>query len=152
AVAAVESPGSSALQDSAKVDSANFLGNQFLKNSVGITGADCASSITLSATNSLWIFGDTVEGPFKTIRNLDLTKLRSNTAALVPRQDASRGIKEFRFVSDDTGKRPRQIVPFDPNENPSQTRIWAVHGVAIGDDIYLFYHRITLLKGVDVFV
>src|SRR5262249_34119788 len=119
AVAAAE-PSSSALQDSSKVASANFLGSQFLANSVGITGADCASSIPLSVTNSLWIFGDTVEGPFKTIRNLDLTKLRSNTAALVPQQNASRGIKEFRFLSDDTGNRPRQVVPFDPNENPSQ--------------------------------
>src|SRR5262249_21264008 len=124
AIAVAESSGDSALQDSSKVDSANFLGDQFLKNSAGITGADCASSIPLSATNSLWIFGDTVEGPFKTIRNLDLTKLRSNTGALVPQQDPSHGIKEFHFLSDDTGKRPRQIVPFDPNENPSQTRIW----------------------------
>jgi hypothetical protein len=152
AVVVAESSGNFALQDSRKIGSANFLGNQFLKNSVGITGADCASSIPLSATNSLWIFGDTVEGPFKTIRNLDLTKLRSNTGALVSQQDPSNGIKEFRFLSDDTGNRPRQVVAFDPNENPSQTRIWAVHGVAIGDEIYLFYHRITLLKGVDVFV
>lgn len=149
---AAEPPAGASPQDSSKIASTNFLGPQFLTNSVGVTGADGATSIPLSAANSLWIFGDTVEGPFKTIRNLDLTKLRSNTAALVPRQDASHGIKDFRFLSDATGKRPRQIVPFDPNENPSQTRIWAVHGITSGDDIYLFYHRITLLKGVDVFV
>jgi len=128
------------------------LGPQFLANSVGVTGADGASGISLSTANTLWIFGYTVEGPFKTIRNLDLTKLRSNTGALVPRQDASQGIKRFEFLSDESGKRPRQIVPFDVNENPSETRIWAVNGVTIGDYIYLFYHRITLLNGVDVFI
>ena len=30
-------------------------------------------------------------------------------------------------------------------------RIWAIHGLTVGSHIYLFYHRITLLKGVDVF-
>jgi hypothetical protein len=134
------------------VASVRNLGNQFLENRVGVTGADGATSTVLPSGKSLWLFGDTVEGPFKTIRNLDLTSLRSNTAALVPRQDASHGIKDFRFLSDDTGKRPRQIVPFEPNEDSAKTRIWAVHGVTIGEDVYLFYHRITLLKGVDVFI
>jgi hypothetical protein len=151
-VAAAEPSAGGALRDSSKVASTNFLRTQFLANGVGVTGADGATSIPLAATSSLWIFGDTVEGPFKTIRNLDLTKLRSNTAALVPQQDASRGLKDFHFLSDDAGTRPRQIVPFDANENPSQTRIWAVHGVTVGDDLYVFYHRITLLNGVDVFV
>ena len=30
-------------------------------------------------------------------------------------------------------------------------RVWAIHGLCVNDAIYLFYHRITLLKGVDVF-
>src|SRR5262245_51480880 len=86
-IAATEPPPGAVLKDSPSVASTNFLGSQFLANSVGVTGTDCASSIPLSADNALWIFGDTVEGPFKTIRNLDLTNPRSNTGALVPRQD-----------------------------------------------------------------
>jgi hypothetical protein len=135
----------------ALVASVRQLGNQFLENKVGVTGADGATSTALPSGDSLWIFGDTVEGPFKSIRGLDLTSLRSNTGAIVPKQDASHGIKNFRFLSEEDAKRPRQIVPFAPDEDPSLNRVWAIHGVSIGTHVYLFYHRITLLKGVDVF-
>ena len=43
-------------------------------------------------------------------------------------------------------------MPFAADENPAVNRIWAIHGVTIASHAYLFYHRITLLKGVDVFV
>jgi hypothetical protein len=108
--------------------------------------------MTLPSGDSLWIFGDTVEGPFKTIHGLELTGLRSNTAAIVPKQDASQGIEKFRFLSSPDGKRPRQIVPFAPDEDSAKHRVWAIHGACVGRQIYLFNHRITLLKGVDVFV
>jgi hypothetical protein len=134
------------------VASVRNLGNQFLKNKVGVTGADGATSTILPSGDSLWMFGDTVEGPFKTIRGLDLTSLRSNTGAIVPRQNTSQGIANFRFLSDESGKRPRQIVPFATDENPAKHRIWAIHGLSVGQHVYLFYHRITLLEGVDVFV
>lgn len=139
-------------QNESPIASVRFLGNQFLNNTVGVTGADGATSTRLPNGESLWMFGDTVEGPFKTIRGLDLTPLRSNTAAIVPLQDASSGITQFRFLATPDGKRPRQIVPFAPNEDPSIHRVWAVHGVYVGRHIYLYYHRITLLKDVDVFV
>ena len=106
----------------------------------------------LPSGDSLWVFGDTIEGPFKSIHGLELTRFRSNTAAIVPRQDASDGIKRFRFLAEPDGKRPRQIVPFAPDEDPAVHRVWAIHGVCLRKQIYLFYHRITLLKGVDVFV
>jgi hypothetical protein len=70
----------------------------------------------------------------------------------VPRQDASSGVNKFTFLADPTGKRPRQVVPFLPNEDPAVTRIWAIHGASHGKSVYLFYHRISLLKGVDVFL
>jgi hypothetical protein len=43
-------------------------------------------------------------------------------------------------------------VPFAPDEDPAKRRVWAIHGLCIAEQIYLFYHLITLLKGVDVFV
>jgi hypothetical protein len=138
--------------ESSRVASVRYLGNQFLNNSVNVTGADGATSIMLPSGDSLWLFGDTVEGPFETIRGLDLTHLCSNTAAIVPRQDASQGIKQFRFLAQSGGKRPQQIVPFTEDEDPAVHRVWAVHGTCVGRQLYLFYHRITQLKGVDVFV
>src|SRR3954447_6754422 len=134
------------------VASVRHLGNQFLENKVGVTGADGATSTVLPSGDSLWVFGDTVEGPFKSIRGLDLTGLRSNTGAVVPKQEASHGIKNFRFLSDEDAKRPRQVVPFVPGEDPAKNRIWAIHGVSAASHVYLFYHHITLLKGVDVFL
>jgi hypothetical protein len=133
------------------IKSSRHLGNQFLGNRVGITGMDGATSTVLPTGESLWVFGDTVEGPFKSIHGLDLSRLRSNTAAVVPRQDASHGIRPFQFLSTPDGKRPRQIVPFAADEDPTMHRLWAIHGVCLARRIYLFYHRITLLKGVDVF-
>ena len=138
--------------DGTRVASVRYLGNQFLDNSVNVTGADGATSMLLPSGDSLWLFGDTVEGPFETIHGLDLTRFCSNTAAIVPPQDASQGIKQFRFLAQGGGKRPRQIVPFADDENPAVHRVWAVHGTCVGRQLYLFYHRITLLKGVDVFV
>jgi hypothetical protein len=134
------------------IASVRLLGKQFVNNLVGVTGVDGATSTVLPTGESLWVFGDTVEGPFETIRGLDLTPFRSNTAALVPNQDVSSGIKNFRFLATPDGRRPRQIVPFAPDEDPSVHRVWAVHGVCVGNRAYLYYHRITLLKGVDVFV
>jgi hypothetical protein len=137
--------------DESRIKSARHLGNQFLVNSVGVTGMDGATSTLVPSGESLWVFGDTVEGPFKSIHGLDLSRLRSNTAAIVPRQDPSRGIKQFRFLATADGKRPRQIVPFAAGEDPAVHRVWAIHGVYLAQRLYLFYHRITLLKGVDVF-
>jgi hypothetical protein len=133
------------------VKSSRLLGNQFLNNTVGVTGMDGATSTVLPTGESLWVFGDTVEGPFQSIHGLDLSRLRSNTAAVVPRQDASRGIRQFQFLATPDGRRPRQIVPFAGDEDPAVHRLWAIHGVCLQRRMYLFYHRITLLKGVDVF-
>jgi hypothetical protein len=147
-----EAPKSPTSSNDPLVASVRFLGNQFLENPVGITGADGATSTVLPSGQSLWVFGDTLEEPFKSIHGVELAGFRSNTAAIVPRQDASHGIKQFRFMKGPDGKRPRQIVPFAPHEDPAVHRIWAIHGVCVRQQIYLFYHRITLLKGVDVFV
>ena len=138
--------------DNSLVASVRNLGDQFLKNKFDVTGADGATSTVLPSGDSLWMFGDTVEGPFKTIRGLDLTSLRSNTGAIVPRQDSSQGITKFHFLSTDDGKRPRQIVPFAVGEDPAKNRVWAIHGLSAAQQVFLFYHRITLLEGVDVFV
>jgi hypothetical protein len=137
--------------DNSPVATVRNLGKQFLDNPLGVSGLDGATSTPLPSGDALWLFGDTVEGPFESIHSLDLAPLRSNTAAIVPRQSAERGITQFRFLSDPDSRRPRQLVPFAPEEDPAKHRVWAVHGVVIGDDIFLFYHRISLLEGVDVF-
>ena len=127
------------------------LGDQFQNNPLKVTGLDCASSIVLPSGDSLWVFGDTIEGPFESIRGLPLEDKLSNTAAFVPKQNASEGIKEFKFLTQPNGKRPLQLVPFAADEDPGLERIWPIHGICLGSKIYLFYHRISLIPGVGVF-
>jgi hypothetical protein len=134
------------------ISSVRFLGKQFLNNPLNVTGLDGATSILLPSGDALWMFGDTVEGPFKSIRGLDLSPFCSSSAAIVAKQDTSHGIKHFRFLSQADGKRPRQLIPFAPDEDPAVHRVWPIHGMCVGQLIYAFYHRITLLKGVDVFL
>lgn len=137
--------------ESSRVASVRLLGNQFSNNPVSVTGQDGATSLLLPSDDALWLFGDTVEGPFESIRGLSLEDKLSNTGALVPPQDASRGIEKFRFLSTSDGKRARQLIPFVDGEEPAAQRIWPIHGTCVGDDIYVFYHRISLIPGVDVF-
>ncbi|TWU28454.1 DUF4185 domain-containing protein [Bythopirellula polymerisocia] len=136
---------------SKRVAAVRYLGNQFQKNPMGVTGLDCASSVVLPSGESLWVFGDTIEGPFESIRGLPLEDKLSNTAALVPKQDVSQGIKKFQFLTQQDGNRPIQIIPFADDENPADERIWPIHGICSGENIYLFYHRISLIPGVDIF-
>lgn len=137
--------------ESSRVSSVRLLGDQFRDNPVNVTGQDAATSVVLPSGDSLWLFGDTVEGPFETIRGLPLADKLSNTGALVPPQDASAGIQKFHFITANDGKRARQLIPYVDGEAPAAQRLWPIHGVCVNDHIYVFYHRISLIPGVDVF-
>ena len=127
------------------------LGLQFLDNSLRITGQDGATSTQLPNGDAFWMFGDTIEGPFETIRNHDLTEVLSNTASIVPAQDVSKGIQQFDYLKSVDGKRPRQVIQFDTAEDKAKHRLWPIHSVSVNDTIYAFYHKITMDPDVDVF-
>jgi hypothetical protein len=133
------------------VESVRYLGKQFQKNPVNVTGLDGATSTKLPSGDALWVFGDTVEGPFTSIATVDLKDKLSNTGALVPAQDATDGIKQFRFLTQPDGQRPRQIIPFASGEDPAKNRVWPMRGTIADKYVYLFYHRISLIDGVNVF-
>ena len=133
------------------VHSVRDLGVQFMDNPVSITGQDAATSVVLPDGNAFWIFGDTIEGPFESIRHYNLTKVLSNTAAIVPRQAVAEGIKRFQYLKSDNANRARQFVEFGPNEDPARHRLWAIHGVCVGEFLYVYYHKITMIPGKDVF-
>lgn len=137
--------------DESIIASVRDLGVQFRDNPVNITGQDVAASIVLPNNDSLWIFGDTVEGPFKTIRNLDLTNVVSSTGSIVPAQDVSAGVQHFEYLTSPDTKRARQLIHFADDEDKSRHRLWPVHGICVGDFVYLFYHKITMDPQVDVF-
>lgn len=127
------------------------LGVQFRDNPLRITGQDGATSTQLPNGDAFWLFGDTLEGPFETVRNLDLTEVVSNTASIVPAQDVTHGIKRYEYLKSVEGNRPRQIIEFDASENKSTHRLWPIHSVCVNRSIYAFYHKITMDPEKDVF-
>jgi hypothetical protein len=139
------------LDERSLVESVRYLGKQFQNNPVNVTGLDGATSTKLPSGDALWVFGDTVEGPFTSIATVDLKDKLSNTAAVVPAQDASDGLKQFHFLTQADGPRPRQVIPFAASEDPAKNRVWPMHGACVGQYVYLFYHRISLIDGVNVF-
>ena len=139
------------LRPSPLVASVRDLGVQFSDNDLDITGQDAVTSVLLPGDETFWIFGDTVEGPFDTIRGFELTEVLSNTGAIVPLQDISDGVKAFRYLAEPSGARARQLIGFVAPEHKSTQRLWAIHGVHTGGHLYLYYHRITMDPTLDVF-
>jgi len=134
-----------------RVVSVRDLGLQFLDNPLHITGQDGATSTLLPNGASFWMFGDTIEGPFESIRNYDLSEVLSNTASIVPVQGVSQGICDFGYLTSTDGQRARQVIEFDADEDRTRHRLWPMHSVCVGAHIYAFYHKITMKPGVDVF-
>lgn len=139
------------LEPSALVARVRDLGIQFQDNPVDITGQDAVTSVELPDGQTFWVFGDTIEGPFDSIRGFELTEVLSNTGAIVPQQDISDGVREFRYLTDASGARARQLIEFVEPEHRSRQRLWAIGGVHTGGHLYLYYHRITMDPAVDVF-
>ncbi|WP_246043228.1 hypothetical protein [Tessaracoccus massiliensis] len=139
------------LSDSPLVASVRDLGVQFLDNDINISGQDAVTSVELPGDETFWIFGDTLEGPFETVRYLSLMEVLSNTGAIVPLQDISDGIKDFTYLTGPDGRRARQMIAFEPPEHKSTQRLWAIHGTHQNGSLYLYYHRITMDQKLDVF-
>lgn len=139
------------LQSSRLVASVRDLGVQFADNDLDITGQDAVSSVALADGSTFWIFGDTIEGPFESIRGFELTEVLSNTGALVPQQDLSAGVRQFEYLATPDGTRARQLIEFIPPEHKARQRLWAIHGAEVGDQLYLYHHKITMDPTLDVF-
>ncbi|MEM8681749.1 MAG: DUF4185 domain-containing protein, partial [Planctomycetota bacterium] len=135
------------------IESVRYLGKQFQANEVNITGQDAATSIVLpDGKRSFWIFGDTIEGPFPdSLHNIDLTGVLSNTGSIIPHQDAADGLQDYQYITDGSG-RARQLIKHHDDENPTLERLWGIHGACVGDELYLYYHKITIKPDTSVFV
>lgn len=150
-------PGSQqALRSSRLVASVRDLGIQFADNDLDITGQDAVSSVALADGATFWIFGDTIEGPFESIRGFELTEVLSNTGALVPHQDLSAGVGQFEYLAtprrgNTERPRARQLIEFIAPEHKARQRLWAIHGAQVSDQLYLYYHKITMDPTRDVF-
>jgi len=125
------------------VASVRDLGLQFLNNDVHIAGHDGASSVLLPDGRSLWLFGDSILGQRREGDTLDFVSMLTGSAAVVPQQDVSQGIRSFDYLKNPNGV-AREPVAHVEGEEPILQRLWAVHGVCVGCDVFVFYHIIHL--------
>jgi len=144
-----------------RVESAEDLGPQFVNNPDGMVGLDGAYSIPLRYGGALWYFGDTLIGRRTAGESLwypggvqiaaydmsghhGIDLLRTNTGAMVPAQDASRGIRQWSHIIDGDGD-IRQLVPHLESENRDEYRVWCLHGIQVDGVIHLYYMVVHML-------
>ena len=59
-----------------------------------------------------------------------IERMINNSGILVPRQDASRGLRDYEFIRDSRGV--KSLIPLHDDEHPDRDRIWCQHGICIG--------------------
>ena len=148
-----------------RVAYARDLGAQFRDNPVRMIGQDGAYSIPLdddpsSSSGSplagprgetLWFFGDSYIGPPEAAGPRHIDRIRgaerviTNTGLITAQRDASRGITEFRYLTDEQGEL-RPLIPPLPEERPETMRTWCQHGCCIGETLYLYFVQVRMLE------
>lgn len=140
---------------------ARDLGPQFTRNPHRMVGQDGAYSIPLADGTALWYFGDTLVGarvpgeslwfpggkplgPGDMSGHGSIERLYTNTGLLLRDTTGRDGLNQFAYLQDDNGDL-RQLVHRIPGEHPDQVRVWCLHGVEVGADIFLFYQNVRML-------
>ncbi len=143
-----------------RVGSTRDLGPQFVDNPHGMIGQDGAFSIPMRK-ETLWYFGDTLFGervPGESlwypggvaVGHADMTgkgsilRMLNNTGLILSDADGRNGLREFRYICDAGGK-PRTLLPLAPDEDPDWTRIWCLHGIALGGKLILWFVKVRML-------
>ncbi len=143
-----------------RVADARDLGPQFTDNPHRMTGQDGAYSIPLGDGRVFWYFGDTLIGerPPGSLRDVftrlaemgqpqghaPFERLPTNTGLVLPDQSGRGGLTDFAHIVDGDGE-IRQLVPPGPDDRDEWDRMWCMHGVALGDTLYLSYMHIRML-------
>lgn len=137
------------------------LGPQFTQNPHAMIGQDGAFSVPTSH-GLLFYFGDTVLGSRASLRSLwfpdgmaignrpmsdfgNITGMLTTTALLTPQTEAGEGVREFEYLTDAEG-RIRQIIPDHPGQTHDHWRNWCLHGIQLGDKVYLYYIKVQMLN------
>ncbi|CAN5449430.1 hypothetical protein BH09PLA1_BH09PLA1_20810 [soil metagenome] len=148
-----------------QVASARDLGPQFVENPHRMVGQDGAFSIPLEGNDqngeALWFFGDTlvgarptghsiwqidgkVVGPWDMSGRGTFERMINNTALILPKQTGRHGLKDFRYLLDETGGL-KTLLPLEGDEHPDQIRMWCQHGICIGERVYLSFIKVRML-------
>lgn len=144
------------------VKTVHDLGPQFTDNDYRMVGQDGAYSIPLK-DKTLWFFGDTLIGeraPSESLWYVDensiepralvegwnkIERIVHNTGALVPIQSAENGLRNFKHIQNQDGGL-KQLIELLPHENQDLDRVWCFHGLEIGEKLYLYFQKITMIE------
>lgn len=137
------------------------MGLVFVENPHRMVGQDGAYSIPLGDGTALWFFGDTLIGgrvpgeslwypggqqlgPGDMSGHGLIEKLYNNTGLILRDRTGKEGLKDFRYLCDAEGKL-RQLIPHEEGEHPDEIRVWCLHGIAMGEKVYLYYLTVRML-------
>jgi len=143
------------------VKAARDLGPQFVRNKHDMVGQDGAYSIPLS-NGTLWFFGDTLIGkriPGKSLWYLgdvpvgaadmsgkgSIKKMINNTGLILHNSSGRDGLNDFNYILDETGEL-KNLIPLLPDEDHDEIRIWCLHGVELGEKLYLYFIKVRMLE------
>jgi len=135
------------------------LGPQFTDNPHRMAGQDGAYSIPLPDGTALWFFGDTAIGerPPGSFRDVferlaaagqpqghaPFERMPTNTGLILRDRTGEHGLRDFSYLLDDAGE-ILQLVPDGAADRPGWDRTWCLHGVALGERLYLYYQHIRM--------
>lgn len=144
-----------------KVNNVRDLGAQFVNNPNKMVGQDGAYSIPMK-DKCLFFFGDTLIGKRTEGESLwypggvplgpvdmsgigGLEKMITNTGLLCYNKTGEFGFSDFEYILDQNNQL-KQLIPHESDEDINWYRIWCLHGVAIGDKVYLYFIKIKMLQ------
>lgn len=150
------------MSKSLQVEAARDLGPLFTENPHRMIGQDGAYPIQLENGETLWFFGDTLVGKRTPGESLwfpggerlgpgdmsgkhGIDRMLTNTGLLLRDRTGAGGCKNFEYLLDEDGGL-LQLVPLAPGEDPDRHRIWCAHGCLVGDSVYLYYVKVTMLE------
>lgn len=148
-----------------KVKNTLDLGILFTDNHYDVVGMDGGYSIPLN-NKTLWFFGDTLIGertkgeslwypggkmigPGNMAGTGKIREMLTNSALLVPGDKVLACMSNHAFITDHNNNL-RQLIPYLPEENKDEYRIWCLHGIQLEKGIYLYYQKVQMLGEGDV--
>ncbi len=137
-----------------EVVSVKDKGALFVRNAHNMIGQDGAYSIPTDA-GLLFYFGDTVIGKRtkgeslwypggEAIQNELMEKFGEISGMVTNCGLLFKSESQFEYITDDLGRIKTLVHSFE-HENPDKWRVWCMHGIQLGDKLYLFYIKVKML-------
>jgi len=144
-----------------KIKSARDLGPQLTDNPHQMVGQDGAYSIPLG-DKTLWFFGDTLigervqgesiwypngkaVGPWDMSGKGSIRRMINNTGLVTGINTGRNGLIDYKYICESNGEL-KQLIPLENHEHPDQHRIWCMHGIQIGEKIYLAFIKVRMIE------